>query len=61
MRKEQRWSAIHQQGVLQGKLALGVNRTAEAVACPPALCAAILRGIAAQHAREGRVVPLRVE
>eukprot|EP00969_Alexandrium_andersonii_P174303 7706592-Alexandrium_andersonii.AAC.1 len=27
---------------------------------PPALCAAILRGIAAQHARGGRALPERV-
>eukprot|EP00969_Alexandrium_andersonii_P093621 4135713-Alexandrium_andersonii.AAC.1 len=41
-------------GVLQGRLSSGFNRTAEAAVCPPALCAAILRGIAAQHAREGQ-------
>eukprot|EP00975_Prorocentrum_lima_P032858 6900186-Prorocentrum_lima.AAC.1 len=28
---------------------------------PPALCTAILRGIAAQHAREGQVIPAHVE
>eukprot|EP00969_Alexandrium_andersonii_P102339 4516943-Alexandrium_andersonii.AAC.1 len=28
---------------------------------PPALCAAILRGITAQRAREGRPVPRRVQ
>eukprot|EP00969_Alexandrium_andersonii_P127049 5615549-Alexandrium_andersonii.AAC.1 len=29
--------------------------------CPPALCAAILRGIAAQHLREGEAMPTHVE
>eukprot|EP00969_Alexandrium_andersonii_P171101 7563983-Alexandrium_andersonii.AAC.1 len=39
----------------------GMNLTAHAAIYPPTLCAAILRGIAAQHAREGRPVPQRVQ
>eukprot|EP00969_Alexandrium_andersonii_P014752 644556-Alexandrium_andersonii.AAC.1 len=45
---------LHTHAVLQGRGSSGENLTARAAACPPALCAAILRGIAAQHAREGR-------
>eukprot|EP00969_Alexandrium_andersonii_P102011 4502983-Alexandrium_andersonii.AAC.1 len=52
---------MHQHGTLQGRLSSGVNRTAEAAIYPPALCAAILRGIAAQHAREGEATPTHVE
>eukprot|EP00969_Alexandrium_andersonii_P044434 1949924-Alexandrium_andersonii.AAC.1 len=51
----------HRHGVLQGRLGSGVNRTAEAAVHPPALCTAILRGIAAERAREGRVLPRHVE
>eukprot|EP00969_Alexandrium_andersonii_P013229 577006-Alexandrium_andersonii.AAC.1 len=47
--------------MLQGRTASGANRTAEAAACPPALCAAILRGIAARRAGEGRVAPTHAE
>eukprot|EP00969_Alexandrium_andersonii_P349528 15431242-Alexandrium_andersonii.AAC.1 len=35
---------------------VGQARAAHAVLYSPAFCAAILRGIAAQHAREGRAV-----
>eukprot|EP00969_Alexandrium_andersonii_P010309 449856-Alexandrium_andersonii.AAC.1 len=34
-----------------------MNLTAHAAVYPPALCTAILRGIAAQRAREGRPIP----
>eukprot|EP00969_Alexandrium_andersonii_P010012 436346-Alexandrium_andersonii.AAC.1 len=33
------------------------RKTSLAAQCPPALCVAILRGIAAQHACEGRTLP----
>eukprot|EP00969_Alexandrium_andersonii_P127877 5651529-Alexandrium_andersonii.AAC.1 len=54
---------LHEHAVLQGRDGFGVNLTAAAAVYPPALCAAILRGIAAQHAREGRCLPtpLRVK
>eukprot|EP00969_Alexandrium_andersonii_P057985 2555040-Alexandrium_andersonii.AAC.1 len=37
-----------------------MNLTARAAVYPPVLCAAILRGIAAQHTREGRCPPTPV-
>eukprot|EP00969_Alexandrium_andersonii_P078639 3467253-Alexandrium_andersonii.AAC.1 len=43
---------LHTHVVLQGRDASGENLTASAALYPPALCIAILRGIAAQHARE---------
>eukprot|EP00969_Alexandrium_andersonii_P044191 1939123-Alexandrium_andersonii.AAC.1 len=43
---------LHGHAVLQGKDASGANLTAAAAVYPPALCAAILRGIAAQHIRQ---------
>eukprot|EP00969_Alexandrium_andersonii_P244560 10806065-Alexandrium_andersonii.AAC.1 len=43
--------------VLQGRGADGANLAAHAAIYPPARCAAILRGIAVQHAREGRPIP----
>eukprot|EP00969_Alexandrium_andersonii_P272893 12062769-Alexandrium_andersonii.AAC.1 len=52
---------MHEHGVLQGRLPSGVNRTTEAAVCPPALCTAILRGIAAQRVREGEAMPTHVE
>eukprot|EP00969_Alexandrium_andersonii_P158064 6985494-Alexandrium_andersonii.AAC.1 len=45
---------LHTHVVLQGQGSSGENLTASAAVYPPALCTAILRGIAAQHAREGR-------
>eukprot|EP00969_Alexandrium_andersonii_P297093 13128535-Alexandrium_andersonii.AAC.1 len=42
---------------LQGKDALGTNLAARAAIYPPALRAAILGGVAAQHTREGRCLP----
>eukprot|EP00969_Alexandrium_andersonii_P091783 4051329-Alexandrium_andersonii.AAC.1 len=44
---------LHERAVLQGRGSSGENLTARAAVYPPALCAAVLRGIAAQHAREG--------
>eukprot|EP00969_Alexandrium_andersonii_P324521 14339433-Alexandrium_andersonii.AAC.1 len=43
---------VHEHAVLQGKGASGANLTAAAAVCPPALCTAIFRGIAAQRIRE---------
>eukprot|EP00969_Alexandrium_andersonii_P161085 7118945-Alexandrium_andersonii.AAC.1 len=48
---------LHEHAVLQGRGGSGVNLTAAAAVYPPALCTAILRGIAAQHVREGRCLP----
>eukprot|EP00969_Alexandrium_andersonii_P300713 13294228-Alexandrium_andersonii.AAC.1 len=48
---------LHEHAVLQGRDSSGSNSTAAATVYPPALCAAILRGIAAQHSREGRCLP----
>eukprot|EP00969_Alexandrium_andersonii_P101608 4483328-Alexandrium_andersonii.AAC.1 len=45
---------LHDHAVLQGKDASGANLTAAAAIYPPALCTAILRGVAAQRIREGR-------
>eukprot|EP00969_Alexandrium_andersonii_P348914 15427290-Alexandrium_andersonii.AAC.1 len=45
---------LREHAVLQGRDASGENLTARAAIYPPALCTAILRGIAAQHTREGR-------
>eukprot|EP00969_Alexandrium_andersonii_P024513 1069751-Alexandrium_andersonii.AAC.1 len=44
---------LHAHAVLQGRDSSGGNLTARAAVYPPVLRAAILRGIAAQHAREG--------
>eukprot|EP00969_Alexandrium_andersonii_P229945 10156025-Alexandrium_andersonii.AAC.1 len=44
---------------MQGRGSGSVNLTAHAAIYPLALCTAVLRGIAAQHAREGRSVPRR--
>eukprot|EP00969_Alexandrium_andersonii_P072152 3184232-Alexandrium_andersonii.AAC.1 len=44
---------LHERAVLQGRGGSGANSTAAAAVYPPALCTAILRGIAAQHIREG--------
>eukprot|EP00969_Alexandrium_andersonii_P072478 3198242-Alexandrium_andersonii.AAC.1 len=43
---------LHEHAVLQGEGAPGANLTARAAIYPPALRAAILRGIAAQRGRE---------
>ena len=43
--------------MLEGRAPGGENRTALAAVYPPRLCTAILRGIAAQKAREGEVLP----
>eukprot|EP00969_Alexandrium_andersonii_P272467 12041868-Alexandrium_andersonii.AAC.1 len=51
----------HDHVVLQGRDAAGANLAAHAAVYPPALCTAILRGIAAQHAREGRPIPWHVQ
>eukprot|EP00969_Alexandrium_andersonii_P056961 2511982-Alexandrium_andersonii.AAC.1 len=40
---------LREHAVLQGRGSSGANLTAAADVYPPALCAAILRGIAAQH------------
>eukprot|EP00969_Alexandrium_andersonii_P267515 11822203-Alexandrium_andersonii.AAC.1 len=48
---------LRAHAVLQGKDSSGENLTARAAVYPPALRAAILRGVAAQHAREGRCLP----
>eukprot|EP00969_Alexandrium_andersonii_P071294 3147352-Alexandrium_andersonii.AAC.1 len=44
----------------KGSDATGTNLTAYAAIYPPRLCTAILRGVAAQHAREGRPAPRHV-
>eukprot|EP00969_Alexandrium_andersonii_P312583 13810703-Alexandrium_andersonii.AAC.1 len=44
---------LHEHAVLQGRDGSGVNLTAVAAVYPLALCTAILRGISAQHIREG--------
>eukprot|EP00969_Alexandrium_andersonii_P044530 1954309-Alexandrium_andersonii.AAC.1 len=44
---------LHEHAVLQGRDGSGANLTTAAAVYPPALCAAILRGVAAQHIREG--------
>eukprot|EP00969_Alexandrium_andersonii_P352477 15437757-Alexandrium_andersonii.AAC.1 len=44
---------LHEHAVLQGRGSSGANLTAAAAVYPPALCTAFLRGIAAQHSREG--------
>eukprot|EP00969_Alexandrium_andersonii_P190121 8400267-Alexandrium_andersonii.AAC.1 len=41
---------LREHAVLQGRGSSGENLTARAAVYPPALCTAILRGIAAQHA-----------
>eukprot|EP00969_Alexandrium_andersonii_P141761 6267918-Alexandrium_andersonii.AAC.1 len=51
----------HDHAVPQGRGADGTNLTAHAAIYPPALCAAILRGVAAQRAREGCPVPRHVQ
>eukprot|EP00969_Alexandrium_andersonii_P245438 10846689-Alexandrium_andersonii.AAC.1 len=43
---------LHEHAVLQGRDSSGSNLTAAVAVYPPALCTAILRGIAAQHSRE---------
>eukprot|EP00969_Alexandrium_andersonii_P209816 9268453-Alexandrium_andersonii.AAC.1 len=45
---------LHEHAVLQGEDASGANLTARSAIYPPALRAAILRGVAAQRTREGR-------
>ena len=52
-----RW---HQHAVLEGRAPGGENRTALAAVYPPRLCTAILRGIAAQKAREGEALPAAI-
>eukprot|EP00969_Alexandrium_andersonii_P155958 6895161-Alexandrium_andersonii.AAC.1 len=47
----------HQRAPFPGRLASGENRATRAAVCPPALCAAILRGVAAQRIREGLSMP----
>eukprot|EP00969_Alexandrium_andersonii_P003296 141491-Alexandrium_andersonii.AAC.1 len=44
---------LHEHAVLQGRDGSGANLTAAAAVYPPALRKAILRGVAAQHIREG--------
>eukprot|EP00969_Alexandrium_andersonii_P185781 8209017-Alexandrium_andersonii.AAC.1 len=44
---------LRERAVLQGRDASGANLAARAAVYPPALCAAILCGVAAQHSREG--------
>eukprot|EP00969_Alexandrium_andersonii_P263319 11638764-Alexandrium_andersonii.AAC.1 len=51
----------HDHAVPQVRGADGANLTAHAAIYPQARCTAILRGIAAQHAREGRPVPRHVQ
>ena len=53
-----RW---HQHTALEGRLPGGQLRTQAAAHYPPALCASILRGVAAQYAREGRPMPKSVQ
>eukprot|EP00969_Alexandrium_andersonii_P015176 662892-Alexandrium_andersonii.AAC.1 len=48
---------LREHAVLQGKDAAGANLAARAAENPRALRAAILRGVAAQRAREGRCLP----